>query len=120
MKNCITIPSVLQSILSAEEVKSIVQMIGYEDKARKFTVYDLLQYWCTAAHQQWEGYRAGADCAHSYGLIQVHYSSFSSKQQRYLSLFSKSFFICLSKNVVVRRVENWLSLKNCFLLIPQQ
>ncbi|SCW88112.1 hypothetical protein SAMN04487970_11122, partial [Paenibacillus tianmuensis] len=56
MKNCITIPSVLQSILSAEEVKSIVLMIGYEDKARKFTVYDLLQYWCTAAHQQWEGY----------------------------------------------------------------
>ncbi|SCW76727.1 hypothetical protein SAMN04487970_104325 [Paenibacillus tianmuensis] len=34
MKNCITIPSVLQSILSAEEVKSIVQTIGYEDKAR--------------------------------------------------------------------------------------
>ncbi|SCW77452.1 hypothetical protein SAMN04487970_104447, partial [Paenibacillus tianmuensis] len=79
MKNCITIPSVLQSILSLEEVKSIVQMIGYEDKARKFTVYDLLQYWCTAAHQQWEGYRAGVDCAHSCGLIQVHYSSFSSK-----------------------------------------
>ncbi len=53
-------------------------MIGYEDKARKFTVYDLLQYWCAAAHQQWNGYRAGADYAQSCGFIQAHYSSFSS------------------------------------------
>ncbi|MEY9095215.1 hypothetical protein ABH899_003826 [Paenibacillus sp. RC84] len=33
MKNCITIPSVLQSILSPEEVKAIVQMIGYMELA---------------------------------------------------------------------------------------
>lgn len=44
MKNSITITSILQSMLTPEEVQRVVKLIGYEDKARKFTVYHLLQY----------------------------------------------------------------------------
>ncbi|NEW06352.1 hypothetical protein GK047_10035 [Paenibacillus sp. SYP-B3998] len=47
--NYTTILSILQSILTPEEVNSIVQVAEYEDKARKFTMYHLLEYWCMAA-----------------------------------------------------------------------
>ncbi|MCP3779644.1 hypothetical protein [Paenibacillus sp. MZ03-122A] len=48
----------LQSMLTPEEVQRGVKLIGYEDKARKFTVYHLLQYWCMAALEQWGSYRS--------------------------------------------------------------
>ncbi|MEK3725874.1 IS4 family transposase [Paenibacillus sp. FSL H8-0034] len=79
MKKSTTILSILQSILSQEEVESVVKEVGYEDKARKFTVHQLLQYWCTAAYEEWPSYRAGADRASLSGLPEVHYSRFSSK-----------------------------------------
>ncbi|PNQ78617.1 hypothetical protein [Paenibacillus sp. F4] len=58
MRNSITITSILQSMLTPEEVQRVVKLIGYEDKARKFTVYHLLQYWCMAALEQWGSYRS--------------------------------------------------------------
>ncbi|MDY8094553.1 hypothetical protein UY456_16265 [Paenibacillus polymyxa] len=58
MRNSITITSILQSMLTPEEVQRVVKLIGYEDKARKFTVYHLLQYWCMAALKQWGSYRS--------------------------------------------------------------
>jgi hypothetical protein len=79
MKKSTTILSILQSILSQEEVESVVKEVGYEDKARKFTIHQLLQYWCTAAYEEWPSYRAGADRASLSGLPEVHYSRFSSK-----------------------------------------
>ncbi|MDT3429281.1 hypothetical protein J2Z22_004886 [Paenibacillus forsythiae] len=79
MKKSITIPFILQSILTPEEVETVAKTAGYQDKARKFTLHTLLQYWCVAAIQEWSGYRAGADCALASGLPAVHYSSFSGK-----------------------------------------
>ncbi|MEK3721944.1 hypothetical protein [Paenibacillus sp. FSL H8-0034] len=43
MKKSTTILSLLQSVLTQEEVESVVKEVGYEDKARKFTVLQLLQ-----------------------------------------------------------------------------
>ncbi|MFC3789905.1 hypothetical protein ACFOQM_14145 [Paenibacillus sp. GCM10012307] len=40
-----------------EEVESIVEAVGYVDKARKFTVYHLLHYWVAAASEAGSGYR---------------------------------------------------------------
>lgn len=79
MKKSTTIPFILQSILTPEEVDSVMKSVGYEDKARKFTVYHLLHYWCMAAFEEWSGYRSGADRAATSGLPEVHYSSFSGK-----------------------------------------
>ncbi|WP_157259384.1 hypothetical protein [Paenibacillus sp. OSY-SE] len=79
MKNSITIQSILQPVLSQDEVNAIVKQLGYEDKARKFSVFHLLQYWCQAAFQQWDSYRSGVDNARSSGLPAVHYSCFSTK-----------------------------------------
>ncbi|WP_328800549.1 hypothetical protein T3H97_18750 [Paenibacillus sp. LX16] len=44
MKKSITIPFILQSILTPEEVQSVAKETDYEDKARKFTVTHLLRY----------------------------------------------------------------------------
>jgi len=79
MEKSTTILSILQSLLTQEEVQSAVELSHYKDKARKFTTYHLLQYWCMSAFEQWGSYRAGADQAASSGLTPVHYSSFSSK-----------------------------------------
>lgn len=79
MKKSTMILSILQSVLTSEEVDSIVQAANYEDKARKFMVYQLLQYWCMAAFEEWDSYRSGVDHAASIGLTPVHYSNFSGK-----------------------------------------
>jgi IS4 transposase len=98
MKKSITIPSILQSILAPEEVEFVVQVVGYEDKARKFTVYQLLQYWCVAASQQWTGFRAGVECAEATGLSKVHYSCFSGKASEVpFAIFKKLFELIVRK-----------------------
>lgn len=79
MKKSNMILPILQTVLTSEEVESIVQTVGYVDKARKFTVYHLLQYWVTAASEEWSGYRFAADHAACSGLSPVHYSCFSGK-----------------------------------------
>ncbi len=79
MKKSNTIPFILQSVLTPEEVALAVQAVGYVDTARKFTVYHLLKYWCAAASEEWSGYRPGVDRAASNGLLEVHYSCFSGK-----------------------------------------
>ncbi|MFK4303099.1 hypothetical protein ABH892_003219 [Paenibacillus sp. RC254] len=80
MKKSITIPLILQSILTPEEVQSVAKGADYEDKARKFAVTHLLQYWCVAALEQWDSYRSGVDHAARSGLPMVHYSCFSTKE----------------------------------------
>ncbi|QWU16167.1 Transposase DDE domain-containing protein [Paenibacillus sophorae] len=79
MKKSATIQFILQSILTPEEVESVMKSVGYEDKARKFTVNHLLHYWCMAAFEEWPGYHSGADRATSSGLTEFYSSSFSGK-----------------------------------------
>ncbi|ERI05713.1 hypothetical protein [Aneurinibacillus aneurinilyticus] len=105
MKKFTTILSVLQSILTSEEVESVVALIGYKDKARKFTVNHLLQYWCMAAFEQWDSYRSGVDHAASKGLLKVHYSSFSGKAAEVpFAVFKTLLHLLVQKcNRIVRR-----------------
>ncbi|CAG7653460.1 IS4 family transposase IS5377 [Paenibacillus solanacearum] len=105
MKKSTTILSILQSILTPEEVESIVNRSGYADKARKFTVYQLLQYWCTAAYEEWPSYRAGSDRASLSGLVEVHYSRFSSKAAEVpFAVFKEIFHLLVRKcNREIRR-----------------
>jgi hypothetical protein len=98
MKKSTTILSILQSVLTPEEVESAVQQSHYTDNARKFTTYHLLQYWCLAAFEQWESYRSGVDHAVSSGLVSVHYSSFSGKAADVpFSIFKELFHLLVSK-----------------------
>ncbi|MCS7462868.1 hypothetical protein N0M98_22340 [Paenibacillus doosanensis] len=105
MKKSTTILSILQSILTPEEVESIVNRSGYADKARKFTVYQLLQYWCTAAYEEWPSHRAGSDRASLSGLVEVHYSRFSSKAAEVpFAVFKEIFHLLVRKyNREIRR-----------------
>lgn len=81
-------------MLTPEEVQRVVKLIGYEDKARKFTVYHLLQYWCMAALEQWGSYRSSVDYAALCGLPVVHYSRFSTKAAEVpFSVFKELFHI---------------------------
>ncbi|MFS8213481.1 hypothetical protein [Paenibacillus polymyxa] len=98
MKNSITITSILQSMLTPEEVQRVVKLIGYEDKARKFTVYHLLQYWCMAALEQWGSYRSSVDYAALCGLPVIHYSRFSTKAAEVpFSVFKELFHLLVCK-----------------------
>ncbi|ANS73975.1 transposase [Paenibacillus yonginensis] len=98
MKKSITIATILQSVLTPEEVALVVKTVGYTDKARKFTVYHLLQYWCAAASEEWSGYRFGADCAGRSGLPKVHYSSFSGKAAEVpFAVFKEIFHLLVRK-----------------------
>ncbi|MCE5173480.1 IS4 family transposase, partial [Paenibacillus profundus] len=98
MKNSITLQSILQSVLSQDEVNSVVKQMGYEDKARKFSVYHLLQYWSQSAFEQWDSYRSGVDHAESSGLPTVHYSCFSTKAAEVpFAVFKELFHLLVHK-----------------------
>jgi hypothetical protein len=79
MKQFTLFQTLLPSIFSESEVKQVAQEHGYEDPARKFTVFQLLRYWTQAALEPWKGYRSGVDQASLSGLPSVHYSTFSGK-----------------------------------------
>jgi hypothetical protein len=79
MKKNTTFTKLIQTLLPEEEINSLTQSVEYEDKARKFTIYQLLQYWIHAALEKWEGFRDGADRADQSGLPPVNYSTFSKK-----------------------------------------
>nr|WP_232229174.1 IS4 family transposase [Paenibacillus zanthoxyli] len=79
MKKITPFTNIVQTLLSEEEVQSVVQSVGYHDKGKKFTVYTLLQFLTNAAAGQWESYRAVTDKATLCGLPSVNYSTFSKK-----------------------------------------
>ncbi|MCE5172065.1 transposase, partial [Paenibacillus profundus] len=97
MKKSNTILPILQTVLTSQEVESIVEAVGYVDKARKFTVYHLLQYWVAAASEEWSGYRFGADHAACSGLSPVHYSCFSGKAADVPFVFKELFQLLVRK-----------------------
>nr|WP_256209105.1 IS4 family transposase [Paenibacillus sp. CF384] len=71
--------TILQTILPKEEVLPLVEQLGYVDNARKFKVYDLLQFLAQSALQQWNGYRDGETRMVSSGLARADYSTISKK-----------------------------------------
>ncbi|MBO2946119.1 hypothetical protein JJQ72_19260 [Paenibacillus sp. F411] len=49
MKQVTPFTNLVQMLLTEEEVKEMVKVVGYEDKGRTFTVFTLLQYLTNAA-----------------------------------------------------------------------
>jgi Transposase DDE domain len=116
MKKSTMFQSLLQSVLSEEEVIRLAERIGYTDTARKFSVYTLLQYWTQAAFEQWNGYRDGADRAAACGLAQANYSTFSKKAKAVpFELFKRLFHLMLQK--CNRQTQRQLKLPKELLLV---
>ncbi|WP_138752202.1 hypothetical protein [Paenibacillus sinopodophylli] len=105
MKKSNTILPILQTVLTPEEVETIVKTVGYVDTARKFTLYQLLHYWVAAASEEWPGYRFAPDHAASSGLSPVHYSCFSGKAADVpFAVFKELFQLLVRKyNLETRR-----------------
>ncbi|BAU27211.1 IS4 family transposase [Aneurinibacillus soli] len=105
MKKSTTFTTIVQTLLSEEEIQSVVQDVEYEEKARKFTTSTLLHYWAMAAFEEWEGFRYGADRSSSCGLPSANYSTFSKKASDVpYTVFKKLFHHLVSKcNRATRR-----------------
>ncbi|MFX3627985.1 MAG: IS4 family transposase [Ectobacillus sp.] len=105
MKQSNTFLSLLQNLLSHEEIQSILQEIKYEDTARTLDVQTLIQYLVTAAISEWKSFRHGADVASNNGLPRVHYSTFSKKTSMVpFSLMKRVFHLIVRKcNRALRR-----------------
>ncbi|WP_391559267.1 IS4 family transposase [Robertmurraya sp.] len=57
MSQTSTLLRALQQVISEKEVYEMAEKYGYQEIARKFTVYELLKYWVTAAVEEWNGFR---------------------------------------------------------------
>ena len=98
MKKCTTFTKLVQTLLTEEDVKQILQELNYKDTASKFTASQLLLFFMHAALGQWDSYRSGVGKAVTSGLISVCYSSFSSKASEVpYELFKQLFHRLLSK-----------------------
>ena len=98
MKNFTPFQTFLQAVLTKEEIEPLIELVGYKDTARKFTVYALLQYWTQAAFEQWDGFREGADRAVASGLPKADYSTFAKKAKDVpFPLFKRIFQLLLEK-----------------------
>ncbi len=98
MKKITPFTNLVQMLLTEEEVKEVMQVIGYHDKARIFSVYTLLQFLTNAAAGEWTSYRAGVEEASNCGLPTVNYSTFSKKAADVpYELFKRLFEILVSK-----------------------
>lgn len=116
MKKSTMFQSMLQSVLTKEEIAPIIELVGYNDTARTFTVYTLLQYWTQAAFDEWDGFRDGADRAALCGLTKADYSTFSKKAKAVpFNLFKKLFQLVLQK--CNRQARRQLKLPKELLLI---
>jgi hypothetical protein len=116
MKKSTMFQTFLQSVLTQEEVEQVIELVGYKETARKFTVYVLLQYWAQAAFGQWDSFRDGADRAVGCGLPNVDYSTFSKKAKAVpFELFKKLFHLVLQK--CNRHTRRQLKLPKELLLI---
>jgi hypothetical protein len=47
-----------QAFLTPEEVNKFSNIIGYRDISKKFTVYDMLQYFVATAVGEWNSFRS--------------------------------------------------------------
>lgn len=74
-----TLSPILQSVLPQEEMQIMLDQLGYEDTARKFTAYDLFIFLAESALQQWDGYRDGEKRMTFFGLSRADHSTISKK-----------------------------------------
>lgn len=108
MNNNSRIMDITQVFLTPEEVAEFAELIGYKDTARKFTIYDLLQYFIAASVGKWTSFRKGEKAASDFNLETVDHSTFSKKASAVpYELFKKLFHLLLEKcNRKTRRALN--------------
>ncbi|MET0786214.1 MAG: hypothetical protein ABWY25_05870 [Paenisporosarcina sp.] len=94
----------------------MIELVGYEDTARKLDVKTLIQYLVTAAACEWKSLRYCADVGSTAGLVDVHYSTLSKKlRQLDYTLMKQVFALIVGKcNRVTRRT---LKIPNQLLLV---
>jgi len=109
MNNNSRIMDITQVFLTPKEVNKFSSLIGYKDTARKFTIYDLLQYFIGASVGQWESFRKAERAATDFNLERVDHSTFSKKASEVpYELFKKLFHLLLEKcNRKTRRSLNF-------------
>jgi hypothetical protein len=105
MKKSTTFTNLVQTLLKEEDVKKILETLGYSDPARRFTAHQLLLFFTHAALGEWESYRSGVGKAITCGLLKVDYSTFSSKASSIpYDLFKQLFHLLISRcNRATRR-----------------
>lgn len=108
MKNNTTIFDIFQTFLSKEEVKAVCDALGYKDTSRKFTVYNLFQFFIAAATNEYKSFRHGSESMEKDGLEPVDYSTISKKATDVdYNIAKKLFEILITKcNRSTRRVLN--------------
>ncbi|WP_052098794.1 IS4 family transposase [Paenibacillus stellifer] len=98
MKKSTTFTTLVQTLLTEEDVHEILQELKYKDTATKFTASQLLLFFMHSALGQWDSYRSGVGKAVTCGLMPVCYSTFSSKASEVpYELFKQLFHRLLSK-----------------------
>src|SRR6056297_3629012 len=102
------IMDITQVFLTPEEVTEFAELVGYNDTARKFTIYDLLKYFVAASVGQWNSFRKGEKAASDFNLERIDHSTFSKKASAVpYELFKKLFHLLLEKcNRKTRRTLN--------------
>ncbi|WP_019412379.1 IS4 family transposase [Paenisporosarcina sp. TG20] len=116
MKQNTMFPNLIQKFITDEELKPLIELIGYEDTARKLTVKTLIQYLVTAAASEWKSLRHSSEVGTSAGLVSVDYSTLSKKLgQLDYKLMKQVFSLIVGKcNRVTRRA---LKIPNRLLLV---
>ncbi|NHN35378.1 transposase [Paenibacillus agricola] len=98
MKKSTMFTNLVQTLLQEKDVKPILEELGYEDTARKFTAHQLLLFFMHAALGQWSGYRSGVSKAVSCNLMPVNHSTFSFKAGDVPSeLFKRLFHLLITR-----------------------
>nr|WP_232713346.1 hypothetical protein [Bacillus xiapuensis] len=69
----------IQKFISDEELKPLIELVGYEDTARKLAVKTLIQYLVMAVACEWKSLRYCADVGSSVRLVDVNDSTLSKK-----------------------------------------
>lgn len=99
MKQITILYQTLQSLISADEIESLLHEVGYRDTARKFNTFELLKVWISSAIEKWGSFRESEEHLRaSENLIEVNYSTFSKKASSVpYSFFKKLLHLFLSR-----------------------
>jgi len=100
MKKSTMFQSLLQSVLSEEEIMKVAQLVGYHETARKFSVYTLLQYWTQALLNNGMAFETVLTVPLPVDLPKSIIRLFQRKLRLFLSRCSKNYFILCFKNAI--------------------
>ncbi|QQK74251.1 IS4 family transposase [Salicibibacter cibarius] len=108
MNKSTTFPNLRQKLHIDDELKPLLEKVGYNDTARKLDVFTLLQYLTSASVHEWTGYRQSATEGGSYGLVEVDHTALSKKARHVpYTIFKKLFHKVVSMcNRTTRRALN--------------